>query len=86
MPTVKVFIKGDEVKALYNDSFNILGIADDVTVERATDVYFNNETKEWEIKLLAENRVLPFAFKKRADAIAYEVEYLEKRHIEQCQQ
>lgn len=79
-----VIVKNSAVQALYSDEFNLLPIAENVVVERASDVYFNPATQEWEIKLLEDGRILPFSFKKRKDAIAYEVEYLEKQLREKC--
>ena len=72
-----------EVQHLYDDTLSsiTMDLCKDVEVQRASDVFFDNELKKWRIKLLTDpwkGRVLSRSFKTRSEAIAYEIKILEK--------
>lgn len=70
---------GKVLTSVYNDILDISKIGTP-EINRATEVCYNNEKKYWEIKLLkpifADEFVLAKGFKSRADAIEYEVAFL----------
>ena len=67
---------------LYSDSHPCLSVPGDISINRASNVHFDNDCKLWfvhEIKSDGSEVKHPEGFKFRADAIAYEVGILEKQ-------
>jgi hypothetical protein len=78
MTLVRISPDGSEVKHLYNDDIiRITAETSDITVKRASDVFFDNDIKKWRIRLVDTEEVIGVEFDKRAEAIAYEIEMLE---------
>jgi hypothetical protein len=79
---IRISPDGSEVVYVHNDVIhsNVTSKHSDVEIQRATDVYYDNEEKMWKVRILAEpfNEVLPVKFYTRQQAIDYEVLWLEK--------
>lgn len=70
-----IFIYPDgTLHTIYRDDLD-LGEIGAVHIERASHVEFNNETQAWEVTT-ANGRKLPVSFKRREDALLYEIEYV----------
>lgn len=81
MQEIKITIApdGKELTGLYTDNLNWNAMGD-VSIERATDVRYNNEHKMWMVHILDEgSRILDSGHRYRADAIGAETAYLNKR-------
>jgi len=63
---------------LYNDDHPALKLGK-AEIERASDVYFDNERQKWRVHIRGEREPLKEGFEKRQDAINHEVEYLNKK-------
>lgn len=76
--TVKIAPDGGAAICLYRDEFNLRDLGE-MTVERASDVFFDSEAQKWAVRILGEDeRVLPERFDKRSDAISHEIEVLQR--------
>lgn len=77
----KIHISGGEVNCVYDDRFRpileALGVSD---IKRATDVEYNQATKEWEAKLFSTGQIIAHG-PNRNDVIAAEVKWLEENHV-----
>ena len=81
MTLIRISPDGSEVVYVHNDVIhsNITSKHADLEINRATDVYYDNDEKMWKVRILKEpfNEVLPIKFYTRKQAIDYEVLYLE---------
>ena len=68
---------GKTVTGLYSDKlpWRTLG---ELTIKRATDCFFDNGIKKWKILIVKTNELLPEEFDSREEAIAFEIEYLQR--------
>lgn len=70
---------GKALSSVYNDALDASALGKP-TIQRATDVYYNNKKRHWVVRLLkpvfADDFVLAAGFKNRAEAIDYEVRFL----------
>ncbi len=77
---IKVSPDGKEVAGLYSDNFPWKNLGK-LEIKRASNVYFCHRDQEWKVHILTEggklDLALPCGFKKRKDAIAYEIYYLQ---------
>lgn len=64
------------ISYIWSDDIDLSELGD-VQVSRASHVEFNNKSKKWEAHTVGGTFI--GAFKKRSDAIAAEVKYLEER-------
>ncbi len=74
---IKISPDGKLVEGLYDDKFPWHELGGKLEIARASDVFFDPASQRWMIKILHNQVVLPFHFKLREDAIAYERKYLE---------
>ena len=80
MTLIRISPDGKEVLHLYNDKLiDITSKTSDVEVTRASDIFFDNETSKWKIKILATEEILPVSFIHRGIAQDYEKIVLEDR-------
>jgi len=83
MTLIRISPDGSEVLHLYDDKLmEITSKISDVEVERATDVFFDNEDKVWRVRLLPRGvrcmeTVLAVSFKTRQEALDHERSILE---------
>ena len=80
--TFKILIsKGGEVTSVYSDTINLQRIGRPI-IHRATDVWFDNVAGNWVVEGLppyfGRVSVLQIGLKGRADAIEWEIQYLNK--------
>jgi hypothetical protein len=66
---------GRTVTSLYSDRFRLQKLGP-ISVQRASDVRFNERSQKWEVSVRPTGKLLPKKFESRADAIAYEKEVL----------
>lgn len=78
MNKVVVYKPDGTVKFLYSDGHPALELGK-ATIERASDVFFDEDRQEWRIHIRGEREPLREGFQKRQDAINYEVEYLNQQ-------
>lgn len=81
MDRLIVITKEGTVRFLYEDDHPLLSLGD-VQIVRASDVRFDNKAKRWfmhEKKTDGSERRQGEGFIRRKDAIAFEIEVLEKR-------
>jgi len=86
MKTIRVRISpdGKNVKHIYNDALRSMDKAlGDFTINRATDIFFDNVENAWKIKILEDGKILPNVFEHRSDALAFEHEYLQNKMLEE---
>jgi len=80
MTLVRISPDGKEVVHLYDDNlFELTSKTADIEVERASDIFFDNEKKNWKVRILKTGEVLPASFKSREGAKTYEISVLESR-------
>ena len=72
---------GQEVCGLYSDKFPWKEIGE-LSIERVSDIKFNNHIQRWEIYIRHLNKALPKTFGSREKAIVYEIDYIHK-HIKE---
>lgn len=77
---IRISPDGKEVLHLYNDKLLPLDkLSGDIAVERASDIFFDNDICSWRIKILKTGEVLDTCFIDRETAKEHEVEVLESR-------
>ena len=80
MTLIRISPDGKEVLHLYNDRLvDLVSKTSEMSVERASDIFFDNETSMWKIKILATKEILPVSFIHRGMAQEYEKIVLEDR-------
>ena len=79
MTLVRISPDGKEVLHLYDDKVaQLTSKTSDIKVTRASDVFYDNESKCWRIKFRHTNAILALPFETRAEALEYERLVLEQ--------
>jgi hypothetical protein len=74
---IKISPDGKLIEGLYSDKFPWMKLGS-LNVTRASDVFFDEESQSWKIRLSRTKQLLPVHFSRREDAIAYERGFLEE--------
>lgn len=82
MTLIRISPDGKEVVNIHSDSIHkIISKHSDVVINRASEVFYDNLSKGWKIKMLLKGKMhgllLPVMFKTRQEAIDYEIDFLE---------
>jgi hypothetical protein len=72
---ITITANGKEAYGLYDDNLPYRQLGGKVEAIRASEVRMNDDGR-WEVYIFAEDKVLPETFENRADAIEYEIDYL----------
>lgn len=72
---ITITADGKEAYGLYDDNLPYRELGGKVEAVRASEVRMNKDGR-WEVYIFAEDKVLPETFVNRADAIQYEIDYL----------
>mgnify|MGYP001814065504 FL=1 len=75
---VRISPDGGEVVHLHNDKYNqITSKHSTMKIERASDVFFDNEIQRWRVKIRHTNAILAIDFATRQEALDHEHALLE---------
>ena len=79
MTLIRISPDGSEVLHLYDDKIaELTSKTSDIKINRASDVFFDNEDQVWRIKFRHTNAILMIPFETRAEALEYERLVLEQ--------
>jgi hypothetical protein len=80
----RIDIRNGVVTCVWDDRFRpLLEALGVMEVHRASEVEFNQQTGEWEAKLLATGQIIANGIN-RNDVITAEVKWLEGNHVSHC--
>ena len=74
METIKLEITDNAIQMLHSDALDFSEFGE-VTIVRASNVEFNNETKAWEVTSARTDKLLKGGFHSREEALKWEKEY-----------
>jgi hypothetical protein len=75
---IRISPDGKEVVHIHNDTYNkITSEHADITINRASDVFFDNQEQKWRVKIRHTKSLLAITFDTRQDALNFEGKLLE---------
>lgn len=78
MPNKQLLIKSNgDIQCLYMDDIDLRKLGE-LKVERASNVEFDTTKRTWSVRLVESGEIIGEDFIKRTDALAFEVDYLNK--------
>ena len=77
MKTINIYLDTTgKIKGLYNDLLVEMNLGT-ISVQRASNVEFNNSTQKWEVDIIGKGIIA--LFDTRQEALDWEIKYLENR-------
>lgn len=78
MLRIRISPDGKEVMHLYHEEYNkITSKHADVRIDRATNVFFDNDVKRWRVAFLDSDTVSEESFESRREALEFETKVLQ---------